>query len=155
MSDSENVKRSLARIEQKSDIKVCRDSSSCFFVIVRVLRGSFSYCKEKNDPPNHTKKNHTETHEKGGQKFQISLASFLMSRCYRNWGLVLLSLMAVGALAAVNRTADARVGPRQPIADAPSDVFSPSNARTADGNLIPADQFFPAARCAGCHQDTH
>ena len=36
MSGSENVKRSLAEIEQKSDIKVCGDSSSCFFVIVRV-----------------------------------------------------------------------------------------------------------------------
>ena len=33
--------------------------------------------------------------------------------------------------------------------------FGPSNARTADGKLIPADQFFPAARCASCHQDTH
>src|SRR5216684_2142206 len=34
-------------------------------------------------------------------------------------------------------------------------VFSPSNARTEDGKLIPADQFFPAARCASCHTDTH
>lgn len=33
--------------------------------------------------------------------------------------------------------------------------FSPSNARTEDGKLIPADQFFPAARCAACHKDTH
>lgn len=33
--------------------------------------------------------------------------------------------------------------------------FSPSNARTEDGKLIPADQFFPAARCASCHKDTH
>ncbi len=37
--------------------------------------------------------------------------------------------------------------------DAPS--FAPSNARTADGKLIPVEQFFPAARCAACHQDTH
>src|SRR5215213_11993393 len=36
-----------------------------------------------------------------------------------------------------------------------SSPFSPSNARTADGQLIPADQFIPAARCAACHQDTH
>jgi Flp pilus assembly protein TadD len=33
--------------------------------------------------------------------------------------------------------------------------FSPSNARTTDGKLIPADQFFPAARCLKCHRDTH
>lgn len=33
--------------------------------------------------------------------------------------------------------------------------FSPSNSRTADGKLIPVDQFFPATRCARCHQDTH
>ncbi|HEX7999962.1 MAG TPA: multiheme c-type cytochrome [Pyrinomonadaceae bacterium] len=36
-----------------------------------------------------------------------------------------------------------------------STPFSPSNARTEDGKLIPADQFFPAARCASCHKDTH
>jgi Flp pilus assembly protein TadD len=34
-------------------------------------------------------------------------------------------------------------------------TFSPSNARTEDGKLIPSAQFFPAKRCAGCHQDTH
>lgn len=34
-------------------------------------------------------------------------------------------------------------------------MFSPSNARTEDGNLIPAEEFFPAKRCAGCHRDTH
>ena len=33
--------------------------------------------------------------------------------------------------------------------------FTPSNARTEDGELIPAEQFFPARRCAKCHQDTH
>lgn len=33
--------------------------------------------------------------------------------------------------------------------------FAPSNARTADGQLIPVVQFFSAARCAGCHGDTH
>lgn len=36
-----------------------------------------------------------------------------------------------------------------------SSTFSPSNARTEDGKLIPTEQFFPAKRCAGCHQDTH
>ncbi len=33
--------------------------------------------------------------------------------------------------------------------------FSPSNARTSDGKPIPVEQFFPAARCLACHQDTH
>jgi hypothetical protein len=34
-------------------------------------------------------------------------------------------------------------------------LFSPSNATTDDGRLIPAEEFFPAARCATCHHDTH
>lgn len=37
----------------------------------------------------------------------------------------------------------------------PGEPFGPSNARTESGGLIPAEQFFPAARCASCHQDTH
>ncbi|MDT5296298.1 MAG: hypothetical protein QOJ76_3178 [Acidobacteriota bacterium] len=37
----------------------------------------------------------------------------------------------------------------------PRGQFAPSNAQTEDGRLIPAEQFFPAARCASCHQDTH
>ncbi|HKP82326.1 MAG TPA: multiheme c-type cytochrome, partial [Pyrinomonadaceae bacterium] len=34
-------------------------------------------------------------------------------------------------------------------------MFSPSNARTETGELIPVEQFFSAKRCVGCHQDTH
>ena len=34
-------------------------------------------------------------------------------------------------------------------------LFSPSNAQTQDGTLIPVEQFFSATRCATCHQDTH
>ena len=34
-------------------------------------------------------------------------------------------------------------------------LFNPSNARTADNQYIPVEQFFPASRCLGCHQDTH
>jgi len=37
----------------------------------------------------------------------------------------------------------------------PTTPFAPSNARTEDGRWIPAEQFFPATRCASCHQDTH
>lgn len=42
-----------------------------------------------------------------------------------------------------------------PAIQSPQSEFSPSNARTEDGKLIPVDQFFPASRCAKCHQDTH
>jgi len=45
-------------------------------------------------------------------------------------------------------------GPR-PLPPAPTGLFSPSNARTIDGKLIPESDFFPASRCASCHQDTH
>jgi len=37
----------------------------------------------------------------------------------------------------------------------PPGHFAPSNAATEDGKLIPVEQFFPASRCAKCHQDTH
>src|SRR5262249_38837560 len=33
--------------------------------------------------------------------------------------------------------------------------FSPSNAKTESGGLIPVEQFISAARCLSCHQDTH
>jgi Flp pilus assembly protein TadD len=56
--------------------------------------------------------------------------------------------LAVGRLASAS--GDDRLLP--PV---PTDLFSPSNARTADGNLIPVGQFFPASRCSGCHRDTH
>ena len=44
---------------------------------------------------------------------------------------------------------------RRHIPSPPKELFSPSNARTEDGNLIPVEQFFSAKRCVGCHQDTH
>jgi tetratricopeptide (TPR) repeat protein len=37
----------------------------------------------------------------------------------------------------------------------PLNHFSPSNAQTEDGNLIPSEQFFTAKRCVSCHQETH
>lgn len=37
----------------------------------------------------------------------------------------------------------------------PREPFGPSNARTANGELIAESDFFPASRCASCHQDTH
>jgi tetratricopeptide (TPR) repeat protein len=41
------------------------------------------------------------------------------------------------------------------IPPVPTDLFSPSNARTENGEYIPVEQFFPASRCANCHADTH
>jgi Flp pilus assembly protein TadD len=37
----------------------------------------------------------------------------------------------------------------------PAGLFSPSNAGTEDGRTIPSADFFPAARCARCHGDSH
>src|SRR5262245_33537990 len=34
-------------------------------------------------------------------------------------------------------------------------LFTTSNARTEDDNLIPVEHFIPASRCVSCHQDTH
>ena len=68
---------------------------------------------------------------------------------------ILLITVAVLCLAGgVSRASgDGRKG--RPIPPPPKEVFSPSNARTEDGGLIPVDQFFSAKRCVGCHQDTH
>jgi Flp pilus assembly protein TadD len=67
---------------------------------------------------------------------------------------VLLMSIAAVVTAAVGQTS----GAGQAAAAAhvsPAGPFSPSNARTEDGKLIPAAQFFSAERCASCHQDTH
>jgi len=57
---------------------------------------------------------------------------------------LLMAVWLVSARAAGGPTPAAEIRP-----------FSPSNARTADGQLIPVEQFFPASRCASCHADTH
>jgi tetratricopeptide (TPR) repeat protein len=61
-------------------------------------------------------------------------------------------LIAGGRTSARNGQSDAGTKRLPPI---PTEPFSPSNARTEDGKLIPVEQFFPASRCASCHQDTH
>src|SRR5437867_2941926 len=58
---------------------------------------------------------------------------------------------ASGKLAFADKPEEA--GARKPPVSI--EAFSPSNARTADGGFIPVEQFFPAARCLSCHQDTH
>lgn len=37
----------------------------------------------------------------------------------------------------------------------PTEQFSPSNAKTIDGNFIPVENFFSAERCSYCHQDVY
>ena len=74
--------------------------------------------------------------------------------------LIVLAIAAISSLALIRATANdggekqpvgARIAPMPPA----HEPFSPSNARTEDGRLIPSAHFFPAARCAGCHKDTH
>lgn len=65
--------------------------------------------------------------------------------------LILAALCLTGWISGVS--SDTRK--ERPIPPVPTEPFSPSNARTEDGGLIPVDQFFSAKRCLGCHQDTH
>ena len=68
---------------------------------------------------------------------------------------IIILLVAVLCLAGwVGRAAGDR-GKGRPTPPPPKEAFSPSNARTEDGGLIPVEQFFSATRCLGCHQDTH
>jgi Flp pilus assembly protein TadD len=67
----------------------------------------------------------------------------------------LILIFAVLSLAGWVSRASADLGKRRPTPPVPKEAFSPSNARTEDGGLIPVDQFFSAKRCLGCHQDTH
>lgn len=61
-------------------------------------------------------------------------------------------LIAVGRISAFNGHEQESARSLPPI---PTEAYSPSNARTEDGKRIPVEQFFPATRCATCHQDTH
>lgn len=71
--------------------------------------------------------------------------------------IVLLCGVGIAVFTAGNASADRqkeeRIAGRIP--PIPTDQFSPSNARTEDGKLIPVEQFFSASRCLNCHQDTH
>jgi Flp pilus assembly protein TadD len=69
----------------------------------------------------------------------------------------LVCLLAGAAFCLTNWSGQAATEGRKehPIPPAPTEPFSPSNALTEDGQLIPVDQFFSAKRCAGCHKDTH
>src|SRR5438552_1704979 len=69
----------------------------------------------------------------------------------------LLLLLLVAAICFESETSRAATDghKERALPTAPTEPFSPSNARTEGGGLIPVDQFFPAKRCVGCHQDTH
>jgi Flp pilus assembly protein TadD len=70
---------------------------------------------------------------------------------------VLLFLAVLATLCIAGWTSNASVdGPKnRSVPPLPKEPFSPSNAQTEDGKLIPVEQFFSATRCLNCHQDTH
>ncbi len=72
-------------------------------------------------------------------------------------GLLFILLLQVAAILsfAIVQTVVADKPRERPVPPAPTQPFSPSNARTESGETIPVEQFFSAKRCAGCHHDTH
>ncbi len=62
-------------------------------------------------------------------------------------------LLCVPLLLAGKPSSAQRDNPPNPSKGKP--LFSPSNAQTEDGRLIPVEQFISSSRCASCHQDTH
>ena len=69
----------------------------------------------------------------------------------RTYHLIVLSAVILCWTNTASTSAGLTDGPSNP---SPT-TFSPSNARTEDGNLIPSDYFFSAKRCSRCHQDIH
>jgi Flp pilus assembly protein TadD len=78
-----------------------------------------------------------------------------MSRRPDSLARFILPILAVFFLAGWISNASGDNPKKRPIPSQPKELFSPSNARTEDGKLIPVEQFFSAKRCLGCHQDTH
>ena len=72
-------------------------------------------------------------------------------------GLLFILLLQVAAILsfAIVQTVVADKPRERPVPPAPTQPFSPSNARTESGETIPVEQFFSAKLCAGCHHDTH
>lgn len=80
-----------------------------------------------------------------------------MSKSLSSWRLLLIALILLPiCLTFLSRKAEGNgAQPEHPVPPVPTEPFSPSNARTADGQLIPVEQFYSATRCAVCHKDTH
>jgi len=79
-----------------------------------------------------------------------------MTGCTRKLSLALIVVLASACLLALTVVTSAQhSSPPETKVPQPSKQFSPSNARTEDGKMIPAEQFFPAARCASCHREAH
>ena len=72
-----------------------------------------------------------------------------------SWARIVPPILAVLLLTAWLSSASGDSPKRRPLPSPPKELFSPSNARTESGELIPVEQFFSAKRCIGCHQDTH
>ena len=66
-----------------------------------------------------------------------------------------LTVLATLCVAAWKSNASVDGPKKRPVPALPKEPFSPSNAQTEDGKLIPVEQFFSAKRCLNCHQDTH
>lgn len=67
---------------------------------------------------------------------------------------VVICYVLMKAVDASSLLATPQSGSRQ-LPPTPTEPFSPSNARTEDGDYIRVEQFFSASRCLNCHQDTH
>jgi Flp pilus assembly protein TadD len=78
----------------------------------------------------------------------------LMTSFTRKLKLTLALALAGVSLLEISISASTEQSPTQTRAES-LQQFSPSNARTEGGKPIPADQFFPAARCASCHKESH
>lgn len=72
-----------------------------------------------------------------------------------SWARFILSILVTLFLAGWISSASGDNPKRRPIPSPPKELFSPSNATTESGALIPVEQFFSAKRCLNCHQDTH
>jgi Flp pilus assembly protein TadD len=69
-----------------------------------------------------------------------------------SWALIALALFSTITIESRTSAQSDVTGDWSSVQEKP---FGPSNSRTEDGKLIPANQFFSAARCKSCHEDTH
>lgn len=63
--------------------------------------------------------------------------------------LVIIVLACAGLLSVYGQSSSPSIPPT------PTQMFSPSNAKTSTGNIIKVNEFFSAERCSKCHQDVY